>query len=137
VPVPLLDLVLLSAVQTRMIYALARLYGQPLTGQRFAEVASTLGLGLLLRQASRGVIKLIPGVGTVVGSVAGGALAGASTYALGRAFCYYYQAVHKGHVPKPEDLKRYYKEQLASAEHVWMRMMERTKKEEAKEAKAA
>ena len=53
------------------------------------------------------------------GSVAGGVLAGASTFALGKACCFYYSAVHAGHVPKPEDLRRYYEEQLALAERSW------------------
>jgi uncharacterized protein (DUF697 family) len=74
-------------------------------------------MGLVVRQAVREVVKFIP----VVGSVAGGALAGTSTYALGKAFCYYYSAVHKGHVPKPEDLRRYYQEQLTLAERAWKR----------------
>jgi hypothetical protein len=50
---------------------------------------------------------------------AGGVLAGASTFALGKAFCYYYSAVHQGHVPNPEDLRRYYREQLSQAESAW------------------
>src|SRR5262249_19697830 len=36
VPVPLVDMVLVPAIQTRMVYHLAQLAGQPLTGQRFA-----------------------------------------------------------------------------------------------------
>jgi uncharacterized protein (DUF697 family) len=120
-PIPVVDLVLLSGIQTRMVYELARLYGQPLTGQRFTELASSLGLGVLARQAARGMVKLIPGIGTVLGSIAGGALAGASTFALGKAFCYYYRAVNQGHIPRPEDLRRYYKEQLAQAEQLWGR----------------
>src|SRR5262245_56784268 len=103
-----------------MIYHLAQIYGQPLSGTRFVELASTLGLGLLVRQAVREVVKFIP----VVGSVAGGALAGASTFALGKAFCYYYRAVHQGHVPKAEDLRRYYNEQLTLAERAWQRRQE-------------
>jgi uncharacterized protein (DUF697 family)/predicted GTPase len=119
IPVPLVDMVLLSAAQTRMVYDLANLYGQPLTKQRFVELTSALGLGLLSRQTGNMLIKLIPGVGTVIGSVAGGALAAASTYALGKAFCYYYRAVLEGRVPDAADLKRYYHEQLASAEKAW------------------
>jgi uncharacterized protein (DUF697 family) len=115
IPVPLLDLLILPGIQSRMIYHLARFYGQPLTAARFLEVASTLGLGMLLRQASREVVKFIP----YVGSVAGGVVAGASTFALGKAFCYYYSAIHQGHVPQPEDLRRYYQEQLTLAEHAW------------------
>jgi uncharacterized protein (DUF697 family) len=122
IPLPFVDLVLVSAVQTSMLYELARLYGQPLTAQRLGELASGLGLGVLGRQASRALIKVIPGLGTVIGSVAGGVLAGASTYALGQAFCYYYRAVLEGHVPDPADLRRYYKEQLNQAEAAWKAM---------------
>jgi uncharacterized protein (DUF697 family)/predicted GTPase len=118
VPIPWLDLLILPGIQTRMIHHLAEYYGQPLTGQRFAEMASTLGLGMVVRQATRELVKFIPFVGSVVGS----ALAGASTFALGKAFCYYYSAVHKGHVPKPEDLRRYYQEQLALAERSWSKI---------------
>jgi uncharacterized protein (DUF697 family) len=115
IPIPWLDLLILPVIQTRMIYHLAQLYGQPLSGSRFLELASTLGLGLLVRQATREVAKMIP----IAGSVAAGALAGASTFALGKAFCFYYQAVHHGHVPKAEDLRRYYHEQLNLAEKMW------------------
>jgi uncharacterized protein (DUF697 family)/predicted GTPase len=115
IPIPWVDLLILPAIQTRMIYHLARFYGQPLSATRFLELSSTLGLGMLVRQASREVIKFVPYVGSVAGSV----LAGASTFALGKAFCYYYSAVHQGHVPKPEELRRYYQEQLALAERSW------------------
>jgi uncharacterized protein (DUF697 family)/predicted GTPase len=114
-PVPWLDLLILPAIQSRMIFHLAKFYGQPLTAARFMEVVSTLGVGILIRQASREVAKLIP----YAGSVAGGVLAGASTFALGKAFCYYYRAVHQGHVPKAEELRRYYQEQLTLAEKSW------------------
>jgi uncharacterized protein (DUF697 family)/predicted GTPase len=115
VPVPWLDLLILPAIQSRMIYHLAQLYGQPLSASRFLELASTLGLGIAVRQAAREVVKFIP----YVGSVAGGILAGTSTFALGKAFCYYYTAMHRGHVPGPEELKRYYREELARAEQHW------------------
>ncbi|HTU18615.1 MAG TPA: DUF697 domain-containing protein [Gemmataceae bacterium] len=118
-PVPVVDLVLLSGIQSQMVYHLAQLYGQPLTAQRFLEIASTLGLGLLLRQGSRMLLKYVPYIGPSLGSVMSGTLAGASTFALGKAFCYYYRAVHQGHVPKTEELRRHYREQLAQAEQAW------------------
>jgi uncharacterized protein (DUF697 family) len=115
VPVPWIDLFILPGIQTRMVQQLGEIYGQPLNAARFRELAGTLGLGLLVRQAAREVTKLIP----FVGSVASGALAGASTFALGKAVCYYYSAIQQGHAPRPEDLKRYYHEQLALAERHW------------------
>jgi len=115
IPIPWVDLLILPAIQTRMIYHLARYYGQPLTGQRFLELAGTLGGGVVMRQAIREVVKFIP----YVGSVAGAALAASSTFALGKSFCYYYSAVHKGHVPRAEELREYYRDQLAHAERLW------------------
>ncbi|MGL4420101.1 MAG: YcjF family protein [Gemmataceae bacterium] len=114
-PVPFVDLVMLPAIQARMVFHLAKLYGQPMSGARFLELAGSLGLGLLARQAVREVAKLIP----FVGSAAGAALAWGSTYALGRAFCLYYQEVHEGHVPDPVRLKLYYQQQLADAQKRW------------------
>jgi uncharacterized protein (DUF697 family) len=115
IPVPWIDLLILPGIQTRMVHHLARYYGQPLTAQRFIEIASTLGMGMLVRQASREVMKFIP----YVGSVAGGVLAGASTFALGKAFCFYYSAVHAGHVPRPDELRQYYQQELKAAERSW------------------
>lgn len=115
IPVPFLDLFIIPGIQTRMIYHLAQFYGQPLTGERFLELASALGMGMIVRQATRELVKFIP----YVGSVAGAAVAGAATFALGKAFCYYYSAVHRGQVPQPEDLKKYYHEQLAKAQEAW------------------
>jgi uncharacterized protein (DUF697 family) len=115
IPVPWLDLFIIPGIQTRMIAHLARLYGQPLTGARFLELVGSMGLGMLFRQAVREVTKFIP----YFGSMAGYAMAGASTFALGKAFCYYYSAVHKGHVPNVDDLRHYYEEQLAMAKKHW------------------
>jgi uncharacterized protein (DUF697 family) len=112
-PIPWVDLLVLPAIHTRMIYQLAALHGQPLDARRFIEMGGSSGI--LVRQAGRELLKIIP----YAGSVASGALAGASTYALGKAFCFYYQRVHHGHIPQPEDLKRYYQEQLAEAEKAW------------------
>jgi uncharacterized protein (DUF697 family) len=115
VPVPFLDLLLIPAIQARMVHALGTVYGQQMTATRFLETAASLGLGLAARQAVRELVKFIP----IVGSAAGAALAWASTYALGRAFCEYYTAVHDGHVPSPAALKKLYRDQLSAAEKAW------------------
>jgi uncharacterized protein (DUF697 family)/energy-coupling factor transporter ATP-binding protein EcfA2 len=115
IPIPWLSLLVLPGIQSRMVYHLARLYGQPLEGKRFMELAGSLGLGLVMRQAVREVVKFIPGVGTLLGS----ALAASSTYALGRACCYYYSARLAGHVPPPEELRSLYERELRHAEQLW------------------
>ena len=98
-----------------MVYHLAKIYGQEMSAVRFLELAGSLGMGLLARQAVREVAKFIPFVGSVVGS----SLAAASTYALGRAFCYYYEAVHSGHIPDAARLKGFYQDALRDVEQRW------------------
>lgn len=116
-PIPWVDLLVLPGIQTRMINHLANLYGQPFRAQHFAEMAGTLGLGLLMRQGLRELVKFLP-----FGSVAAGALAGASTFALGKAACFYYSRMQQGHAPSPDELRHYYKDQLARVESAWKAM---------------
>jgi uncharacterized protein (DUF697 family) len=130
IPIPFIDLFILPGVQTKMVMELAKLYGQPITGKGFLELASTLGLGMVARQAAREVAKFIP----FVGMAAGAALAGASTYALGRAFCFYYRSVHEGHVPEPALLKQLFEKELAEAQRFWGSTT--VKKEEERTAEA-
>jgi uncharacterized protein (DUF697 family) len=74
-----------------------------------------MGLGLLARQAVREVAKVIP----FVGSALSAAMAGATTYALGRSFLTYLQNLHEGHAPTAEQVKELYKQHLAEAENRW------------------
>jgi len=114
-PVPFIDLLLLPAIQMKMVNDIAQINGQKLTAEHFRELAATLGLGMMARQAAREVVKVIP----FVGAAAGAALAGASTYALGRAYCYYSQQIREGHVPSSAALKQYFERELAAAERFW------------------
>jgi uncharacterized protein (DUF697 family) len=116
ISVPFVNLLVLPLIQKRMIYHLAEYFGQPLDAERFDALAEAIGLRPALRRhALREVAKFIP----VVGQVMCSAWAGASTYALGKAFCHYYQGMREGHVPDAEELRRYYREQLAKAEKAW------------------
>jgi uncharacterized protein (DUF697 family)/predicted GTPase len=125
-PIPWLDLLVLPGIQTRMVQQIGEVYGQSFNVKRFLELASGLGVGLVVRQAAREVTKLIP----FVGSVASGALAGASTFALGKAVCFFYARVREGHAPSAEDLRRYYREQLTLAERHWNQPLQPAREEE-------
>ena len=115
VPLPFVDMVLIPGIQVRMAQHLAGLYGQPMTVERFKEIAAAVGVGMVSRQLARQATKFIP----VVGSAVGAAVGAASTYALGRALCYYFQAVCEGHVPDAASLKAYYQDQYKAAEKKW------------------
>jgi uncharacterized protein (DUF697 family)/predicted GTPase len=111
IPVPFVDLLLIPGIQAKMVHALADAYGQPMTTQRFWEIASSIGSGVVARQAAREAAKFIPGIGVA----AGAALAWGLTYALGRAFCQYFQSIREGHVPDPAQLKKLFEEELGKA----------------------
>ena len=115
IPVPFLDLVLLPAIQAKMVHQLSKLYGSEMTGEEFLKAVRALGLGIVTRQAVRELVKFIP----FVGSVGSAALASQATYALGVAFCEYFQRAHAGHVPSAETLKTLYREQLGRAAKAW------------------
>jgi uncharacterized protein (DUF697 family) len=104
VPVPLIDIPLLLAVQAKMFHSVASIYGQHLTPQRMAEIASTLGIGFAARLGGREVFKLIPGIGSAMAAL----FAAASTYALGCTLCAYFSYVLDGDVPDPAALRKMY-----------------------------
>ncbi len=108
-PLPIADLPIISALQLKMLHTIAAIYRQPLRLKTFLELASTVGLGMLLRQGTRSLLKVIPGFGCAVS----GLYAGAMTYALGCALCFYYQIIFDGHLPHPEQLQAFYHEKLA------------------------
>jgi uncharacterized protein (DUF697 family)/predicted GTPase len=115
IPVPFVDLLILPAIQAKMAHALADVYGQPMTTERFWEIASSVGAGVLARQAAREAAKFIPGVG----AAAGAALAWGMTFALGRAFCQYFQSIREGHVPDPATLKKLFDAEMSRAGRFW------------------
>lgn len=108
-PLPMADLPIISALQLTMLHTIASIYRQPLRIQTFLELASTVGLGVLFREGTRSLLKVIPGFGSAVS----GLYAGAATYALGCALCFYYQIIFDGHLPRPEQLQAFYDAKLA------------------------
>jgi uncharacterized protein (DUF697 family)/predicted GTPase len=115
VPLPFVDMVLLPGIQARMAHHLAEIYGQPMTTDRLKEIGAAVGVGMMARTLARQAVKFIPFVGSAVGAT----VAAASTYALGRALCYYFEAVCEGHVPTSDSLRKVYHEQYAAAEKQW------------------
>ncbi len=115
VPLPFVDMVLLPGIQAKMAHHIGQIYGQPMTTERLRELAAALGVGMISRQLVRQAVKFIP----VVGSAVGATVAAASTYALGRALCFYFEAVCEGHVPTPDALRKYYHEHYSAAEKQW------------------
>ncbi|MFO0612248.1 MAG: DUF697 domain-containing protein [Polyangiaceae bacterium] len=83
VPVPLLDIAAVSAIQLDMLKQLATLYKVKYTESEGKVFLSAM-TGSILAKLAANAIKFIPGIGSVIGGLSMSVLSGASTYALGQ-----------------------------------------------------
>jgi len=104
VPVPMVDVPLVLAIQAKMFHTIASIYHQEFDVKQIGEVLSGLGVGFLGRLGGRELLKVIPGYGSAISAV----YAGASTYALGLTLCVYYSKVRDGNVPDQHEFRRIY-----------------------------
>jgi uncharacterized protein (DUF697 family) len=108
IPIPMISVPFVLSLQAKMLQAIASIYNQELNRERYAEIASALGLGYLLRWGGRELIKFIPAYGTAVASV----YTAGVTYALGKTLCAYFSSIKKGHVPDRPVFERIYQQEL-------------------------
>jgi uncharacterized protein (DUF697 family) len=89
-PIPLADLPVLATLQSLMVGMIIHTTGRPVTLKLVGEFLSALGLsvgvGFLFREAARVAVRIVPFWGNAVS----GFVAGAGTYAIGRAAIAYF-----------------------------------------------
>jgi uncharacterized protein (DUF697 family) len=91
IPVPLADMVAVTAVQIDMLKQIASLYQVDFAENRLKSWLAALS-GSAIPKLGAGLIKFIPGLGSVVGGVSMAALSGASTYAIGQVFAQHFES---------------------------------------------
>lgn len=94
-PVPGLDLIALTGVQLSLLRKIGALYGLSLSDETGKKLlGSVLGgyLPLAIAGPVGSVLKFIPGVGIAAGVLAQSALAGATTYAVGKLFLQHFES---------------------------------------------
>lgn len=85
VPVPLLDLVAVSAVQLDMCRLLAKNYNIEFKEELGKSVISSIA-GTAVARYGASLAKTIPGIGSILGGISMSALSGATTFAIGQVF---------------------------------------------------
>ena len=89
-PIPLADLPILATLQSLMVGMIIHTTGRPVTLKLVGEFLSALGLsvgaGFVFREAARVAVRIVPFWGNAVS----GFVAGAGTYAIGRAAIAYF-----------------------------------------------
>ncbi|MEI6279294.1 MAG: hypothetical protein WCQ16_07935 [Verrucomicrobiae bacterium] len=89
-PIPLADMPILTALQTLMVGMIVHTTGRPFGARLAAEFLGALGfnigVGLVLRESARALVRVVP----VWGNAVSGFVAGAGTYAIGKAAIAYF-----------------------------------------------
>lgn len=116
VPVPLFDIAAVTAIQLRMIQKLSQLYGTPFSESAVRNVITALAGGVLGYGVGAAVAismtKAIPGIGWMLGMVSMPAIAGGSTYAIGRAYLKHFEEGGSVFDFDVESMRTYYEEQF-------------------------
>lgn len=116
--VPVAGLVAVPGVQAKLLHTLGGIYGVAWDRRTMTEFAGALGTSVLLRYASgfglRQLTKLIPVYGQTAGAAAAATVSFGTTFALGKAACYFLRRRRAGVIDKP-GVARVYAEELQRA----------------------
>lgn len=95
-PIPFSDAAVLVPLQLGMMARIAQLYQVPVDRAALMAVASTTAATQAGRASVTGLLKLIPGAGTVAGGAIGAGVASSFTYAMGEAWLTVVQRAAEG-----------------------------------------
>jgi uncharacterized protein (DUF697 family) len=88
-PVPLIDIVAVTAIQMDMLKQLATVYRVDFSEERGKSIVSSImgaTFGTVAGRFGASLVKAVPGIGMLLGIGSQVVFAGASTYALGKVF---------------------------------------------------
>jgi len=111
IPIPLVDIAAVTAIQLDLIKDIAELYDVPYDKNQGKSIASALA-GASFARFGASIVKSIPGIGTLAGLASQVVLSGASTYALGKIFESHFSADGDLFTLETDAVKQKYKEFL-------------------------
>ena len=118
VPIPIVDMTALIAIQLRMLKKLCEHYEMTFTKHRGkALIASLLG-GFQTILFTGSLLKLIPGIGMAGAIITTGAFAGSLTYAVGRVFLLHFETGGTLLDFNPSTMKAYFAEQYKDGQQI-------------------
>ncbi|PHI19527.1 hypothetical protein CEQ90_12575 [Lewinellaceae bacterium SD302] len=118
IPLPIADVFAVSALQLDMIRQLCRVYDIDFAETQGKAIVSSLTTSTMARAGARSLIKLVPGLGTVIGGITVAAVNGASTYALGQVFRRHFSTGGTFLDFDTDRLKKMYQEQFEKGKSV-------------------
>jgi len=118
IPIPALDVAAVTAIQLNMVAELAHEHGQDFSREIGRAFVASLVCGSLpaaLAGPLARLIKAIPLIGQTAGALAMPALAGASTYAVGKVFVQHFESGGTFHDFNPDAARGQYAGHLGNA----------------------
>ena len=117
-PLPLLDIAAVTALQVKMVADLADTYDVPFSKNVVKTVIGGLLGGILPTALARGassIVKAIPGVGSILGAITAPAFSTAATYAVGRVFQQHFEAGGNVLNFDPDAMRGYFRDEYDKA----------------------
>ena len=133
IPIFIIDIIAITAIQLDMIKQLCVLYHVDYSETHGKALASSLTGTTLSRLAGYTIssaLKVIPGIGTLMGGVTLSVTAGATTYSLGMVFAMHFQSGGNLLNLDPEVFRDFYNEQMDKGKAIVKKWKEENKKEE-------
>jgi len=118
IPVLIADIFAISALQLDMIRQLCKVYNINFAETQGKAIVTSLTSSTLARITAGSVVKMIPGLGSIIGGLTVSVFAGASTYALGEVFKKHFSSGGTILDFDPERLRKLYKEQFEKGKKV-------------------
>jgi uncharacterized protein (DUF697 family) len=118
IPVLIADIFAISALQLDMIRQLCKAYNINFAETQGKAIVTSLTSSTLARITAGSVVKMIPGLGSIIGGLTVSVFAGASTYALGEVFKKHFSSGGTILDFDPERLRKLYKEQFEKGKKV-------------------
>ena len=115
IPLPLVDLVGITGIQLNMMRKLAKIYGIPFSKDKVTSLVGSLVGSVVpvsIAGSAASFVKAIPLVGQTIGVLTMPALAGATTYAVGKVFLMHFSSGGTFLDFDPEKVKAYYSDLL-------------------------
>ena len=115
IPIPLVDMAAVTAIQVKMVRELSQIYGVPFSQYRGRTVVTALIAGIGSDQLGRRVVgsmlKSLPLIGGIAGAASVPLMSGSATYAVGQVFRRHF--ANGGNLMNfdPNQAKDYFKQQ--------------------------
>jgi len=135
IPIPVIDIAAVTAVQLDMIKQLCKIYDQDYndtSGKAFVGAFASTTLARMSAHSIGSIFKAIPVIGSALGGATVAAFAGATTYAIGQVVAQHFDTGGSIFDFDSEELKDFYEEQVEKGKEVveeWQATIDETLEE--------